>query len=171
MVSRIYEKVKKLRFVLADELEKFAMDDRTTLLGLLSGGKLSRQLKDVNIDLHGLKIWFLATCNNIDKIKKQQPEFIDRCEVIRIPELDYNDFLFVASKRLQREKGIHSEEIAKYIAVRVWHDFGEVTDMRRALRFARMSFARAIDATEDDTITKDIVDAVAADVKEAGLQL
>jgi hypothetical protein len=34
-----------------------------------------------------------------------------------------------------------------------------------------MSFARAIDATEDDTITKDIVDAVAADVKEAGLQL
>lgn len=171
MISRIYEKVKRLRYLLVDELEKFNIDDRTVLLGLLSGGKLSRQLRDINIDLHGLKIWFLATCNNIEKIKKVQPEFLDRTELIRIPELDYEKFLYVAGKRLQREKGIHSEEIARYIAVRVWHDFGEITDMRRALRFARMSYARAIDMTEDDTITKDIVDALASDVKAAGLQL
>jgi len=171
MIERIYEKVKRLRFLLVDELEKFNMDDRTVLLGLLSNGKLSRQLKDINIELHGLKVWFLATCNNIEKIKKIQPEFLDRAEIIRIPDLDYETFLYVASKRLQREDGIHSEEIARYIAIRVYHDFGENTDLRRALRFARMSYARAIDMTEDDTITKDIVDAVASDVKAAGLQL
>jgi MoxR-like ATPase len=173
MVERIYEKVNRLRFLLVDELEKFNMNDRTTLLGLLSSGTLSRNLKDIedSYELTGLKIWFFATCNNIEKIKKIQPEFLDRCEVIKIPELDYETFLYVASKRLIREKGIHSEEIARYIAIRVYHDFGENTDLRRALRFARMSYARAIDMTEDDTITKDIVDAVASDVKAAGLQL
>jgi DNA polymerase III delta prime subunit len=173
MVERIYERANRLRFLLVDELEKFNTNDRTTLLGLLSSGTLSRNLKEIedSYELTGLKIWFFATCNDIKKIKKYQKEFIDRCEIIKIPELDYETFLYVASKRLTKEDGIHSEEIARYIAIRVFSDFGEQTDLRRALRFARMSYARAIDMTEDDTITKDIVDAVASDVKAAGLQL
>lgn len=173
MVERIYEKANRLHFLLVDELEKFNMNDRTTLLGLLSSGTLSRNLKDIeaSYELTGLKIWFFATCNNIEKIKKQQKEFLDRCEVIKIPALDYNTFLYVAGIRLQREKGIHSEEMARYIAARVYHDFGNETDMRRCIRFARMGVARAIDMTHDDTITKDIVDEVASDVKATGLSI
>lgn len=165
MVERIIEKVKRLRFLLVDELEKFNMNDRTTLLRLLSSGKLNRDLKEVSVELTNLKIWFIATCNNIDKIKKQQPEFVDRCLVIKIPELDDETFLYVAGKRLQREQGIHSEDIARYIASRVFHDLGQETNMRKCIRLARMSYARAIETREDDTITKDIVDEVVLDIK------
>jgi MoxR-like ATPase len=165
MVERIIEKVKRLRFLLVDELEKFNMNDRTTLLRLLSSGKLNRDLKEVSVELTNLKIWFIATCNNIDKIQKQQPEFLDRCLVIKIPELDDETFLYVAGKRLQKEQGIHSEDIAKYIASRVFHDLGQETNMRKCIRLARMSYARAIETREDDTITKDIVDEVVIDIK------
>jgi len=165
MIERIVEKAKHLRFILCDELEKFNMNDRESLLGILNNGNLSRDLKRVKIRLTGLKIWFIATCNNIDKIKREQPEFLDRCLIIKVPELDFDTFLFVAGKRLQREQGIHSEKIARYIAARVYHEFGNETKMRRAIRLARMSYARAIEVREDDTITEDIIDDVVIDIK------
>ncbi len=135
------------------------------MIRLLSSGKLSRDLKEVSLELTDLKIWFISTYNNIDKIKKQQPEFTDRCLVIKIPDLDTETFLYVAGKRLTREQGIHSEDIARYIASRVFHDLGQETNMRKCIKLARMSYARAIETREDDTITKDIVDEVVLDIK------
>jgi DNA polymerase III delta prime subunit len=171
MVERIFEKANRLRFLLVDELEKYNMDDRTVLLGLLSSGTLSRNLKEVSIELTNLKIWFFSTCNDIKKMYKQQPEFVNRCEIIKIPALDYPTFLYVASKRLQREQGVHNEEIAKYIAARVFHDFGNETDMRRCIRLAQMVNSRAIRTRNDYTIDKDIVDEVVSDLKQTHFML
>lgn len=164
MIERIIEKINRLRFLCVDELEKFSTSDRYTLLGLLGQGKLSRNLKDTSVEYSDLKIWFYATSNDIRKIQRAQPEFLDRCGVLEIPKLDEEVFYFVAGKRLQKEKGIDNEDIATYIAQRVFHDIrpGE-TNMRWTIRLAQLSYSYARD--NNTTITKDVVDQVAALVK------
>lgn len=164
MIERIIEKIDRLRFLCVDELEKFDTSDRFTLLGLLGQGTLSRNLKDTNIEYTGLKIWFYATSNNIRKIQRQQPEFLDRCGVMQIPKLEESDFYFIAGKRLQKEKGIDNEAIAIYIAQRVFHDIrpGE-TNMRWTIRLAQLAYSYAKD--NNTIVNKDVVDQVAALVK------
>lgn len=145
---------KRLRFLLVDEIEKFSKRDRQAFLSLMEGGKISRRLANRNIFIEGFKVWFFATCNNIDKVKRDQPELINRCSIIEVSALSYEDCLYVVSKRLTREKGTEgNEEIAKYIGARVFHDFGS-TDIRLAIRLARFAQAHAA-RTKQDSISKD----------------
>ena len=164
MIERIIEKIDRLRFLCVDELEKFSTSDRYTLLGLLGQGTLSRNLKHTSVEYTDLKIWFYATSNDIRKIQKQQPEFLDRCGVLEIPALPEETFYFVASKRLQKEEGIDNEAIARYIAQRVYHDIrpGE-TNMRWTIRLAQLTYSYARD--NNTTVNKDSVDQVAGLVK------
>jgi hypothetical protein len=163
MVERIFEKGPHLRFLLVDEIEKFDRDDREVFLGLLEG-KLVRDLKDVSMEMSNLKIFLIATCNDLDKMKKHEKPLMNRCDTIYVPELEYDTFLHVASKRLLKEKGIHSEELGRFIAQRVYADLGQKKDMRKCIRLARKSYARATD-TNDGIITKDVIDEVVADSK------
>ena len=164
MIERIIEKINRLRFLCVDELEKFSTSDRYTLLGLLGQGTLSRNLKSVSKEYTGLKIWFYATSNDIRKIQKQQPEFLDRCGVLEIPELPEETFYFVAGKRLLKEQGIDTEAIGTYIAQRVYHDIrpGE-TNMRWAIRLAQLAYSYAREYSM--TLNKDVVDQIAGLIK------
>lgn len=165
MIERIIDKGKRLRFLLVDEIEKFDKDDRNVFLGLLEGGNITRDLKDpaMSTELKGLRIWLFATCNDIKMMHRYEKPLLSRCDIVKIPALDYDTYMFIAGKRLQKEKGVHSEDIAKYIAWRVYTDLGKEMDMRECIRQARKSHARAVETREDDTITKDIVDVVIAD--------
>lgn len=165
MIERIIEKVDRLRFLCVDELEKFSTSDRYTLLGLLGQGTLSRNLKDTSVEYNDLKVWFYATCNDIRKIQRQQPEFLDRCGLLEIPKLDKNVFYFVAGKRLLKEEGIDNEAIGTFIAQRVFEDIrpGE-TNMRWCIRLAQLAYSYA--RSNNTTVNKDIVDMVAELVKD-----
>jgi chromosomal replication initiation ATPase DnaA len=165
MIERILDKGHKLRFLLVDEIEKFNKNDRETFLGFLEGGNVTRDLAEYSSELSGLKIWLFATCNDIKTMHRKEKPLLNRCDIIEVPELDYKTYLFVACKRLQKEKGIRDEEIAKYIAQRVHSDLGREMDMRKCIRLARKSYARALDTREDGTIAKDVVDQVVADNK------
>ena len=154
---------KILRFLLVDELEEFSIRDRKVFLTLIERGSISRKLANRKVEISGFKVWFFATCNDIDKIRREQPKLVNRCSIINVPELSDEDYLYVSSKRLPREPGIHDEEIAMYIASRVYHDFG-VKDMRLAIRLARLAEAHAT-RTNQGNITKDIVDDVVTDFK------
>ena len=165
MIERILDKGHKLRFLLVDEIEKFNKNDRETFLGLLEGGNVTRDLAEYSRELSGLKIWLFATCNDIKKMHTQEKPLLNRCDIIKVPGLDYKTYLYVAGKRLLKEEGILDEEMARFIAQRVYSDLGEEMDIRKYIRIARKSYARAIDTREDDTITKDVVDEVVADNK------
>jgi DNA replicative helicase MCM subunit Mcm2 (Cdc46/Mcm family) len=160
MIENIFDTAHRLRFLLVDEIEKFSVKDRKVLLNVLETGILSRSLRNSRRMISGLKVWLFATCNNINQVQADMPELVNRCMVLNIPGLTYDKFLYVAGIRLQREKGISDEEIARYIANRVYNDFGPVkeTNMRRCLRVARLANAHAIRSRDDDIITKDIVD-------------
>lgn len=155
----------RLRFLLIDEIEKFDRDDRHAFLGLLARGSISRKLANrPPIELSGLKVWFMATCNDIDYMKKYEKPFVNRCMIVDIPALDKQTFYYIASKRLLRETGIHSEEIGKYIAARTYEELGNEADIRKAIMIARMSNAHAVASRHDDLINKDVVDEVVTDI-------
>ena len=163
VIESILSKGKMLRFVIVDELEKFNVKDLNVFLGLIQNGAIHRKLANRKIDERGFKIWFFATSNDIEKLRRKSLPLVNRCNIINVPALKYEDYLHVASKRLLREEGIHSEELGKFIASRVFHDFG-TTDMRLAVRLANfaMGHVRRHKLTE---VTKDIIDAVATDFK------
>lgn len=158
MIEDIFEMSHNLRFLLVDEIEKFDRNDRMVLLNVLETGILSRRLRHETKVLHDLNVWFFATCNDIVKMQKQQPELLNRCEILNIPALTFDTFEYVVSERLKREKGITNIDIAKYIANRVYNEFGNETNIRRCIRLARLANSHAILTRDDDTITEDIVD-------------
>jgi MoxR-like ATPase len=158
MIEGIFDMAYRLRFLLVDEIEKFSKRDRKVLLNVLETGILSRSLRNNRRILTNLRIWFFATCNNIGQMQDEQPELLNRCEILKIPALDYNMFEYVVSIRLQQEKGINNKDIAKYIANRVYNEFGHETNIRRCIRLARLANSHAVRSREDDLITRDIVD-------------
>jgi hypothetical protein len=163
VIESIILQGKMLRFLIVDELEKFKSNDRQVFLSLIERGTISRKLANRKVELSGSKVWFLATSNDIEKMRRDQPELVNRCSVINVPALTFDDYLYVCSKRLLREKGIENEDIGKFIASRVYHDFG-ATDIRLAVRLARFAYGHAV-RTRQYKITKDIIDAVATDFK------
>jgi MoxR-like ATPase len=152
-----------LRFVIVDEIEKFKVNDSNVFLGLLAGGTIARKLANRKQVVEGFNVWFFATCNDIDLLRRKSPPLANRCRIVHVPELEYEDYLFVCSKRLLREPGIHSEELGRYIAQRVNTDFGQ-RDMRLAVRLANfaMGYVTRKKLTE---VTKDIIDHIAIDFK------
>jgi ATP-dependent Lon protease len=165
MIMGIHAKGYSLRFLLVDEIEKFSIKDRKVLLNLLETGILSRNLRDNEILLENMKVWFFSTCNNLDKMKQEQPELVNRAMIINISALTYDKFEFVAGKRLLKEKGIETEDIGKYIAHRVFTEFG-VTDMRRCIRIARLSNSFAI-SNNNNTVTKEVVNQIVEWIKSS----
>lgn len=163
VIEEIISMGNRLRFLLIDEIEKFHKNDRHAFLALLARGNISRKLAKRNIEIKGLKVWFLATCNDYEYMQKYEKAFVNRCQKVEIPALPKETYFYVASKVLRKEKGIHSEEIGKYIAQRVYAEFGQEPDIRRAIAIARMSNAHAIRTRLDDTINEDVVDEVVAD--------
>lgn len=153
----------RLRFLVLDEVEEFSRRDRNAFLNLMARGSISRKLADRNIELRGLKTWVFMTCNDLDKLQKYHRKFLSRCEVVEVPELDYSRFVHVAGKRLQKEAGIDNQEIGMYVAARTFHEFGEKTDMRRAIRIARMCHSHAL--RNNISIDKDVVDEIVTSLK------
>lgn len=88
--------------------------------------------------------------------------------MVDIPALDYPTFQYVVSKRLLREKGIDNEEIGKYIAERVHEDFGHKTNMRLAIKIARLANSHALSTSK--TVSKDTVNIVVAWLKHSTVQ-
>jgi hypothetical protein len=154
---------KILRFLIVDELEKFKVNDLNVFLSLIEKGTISRKLANRKEVVDGFKVWFLSTCNDIELLRRKSPPLVNRCRVINVPALTYEQFIYVCSKRLLREPGITSEELGRYIAGRVYHDFG-VTDMRFAVSLAQfaMGYVRRMKL---EAVTKDVIDAVATDFK------
>jgi hypothetical protein len=99
-------------------------------------------------------------------MQAEQPELLNRCEILTVPALDYDKFEYVARIRLQREKGIESTDIAKYIAQRCYNSFNQETNMRRCIRISRLSNSYAM-SNNQSTVTKEIVDKTISWVKGA----
>ena len=108
---------KNPKIVLIDEIEKSATDVRAGLLDLMENGRITYKLKDKKIDVQ-LNTWVIATCNHIDKLRKIQPEFLDRMQVINVKPYEFEEYVKVAVFRLGQE-GI-GVELAEYIARAVY---------------------------------------------------
>lgn len=163
MIEGIFDMAHRLRFLLVDEVEKFSMRDRKVLLNLLETGIVSRSLKKNRRLLTDMKVWLFATCNGLDQIKAEQPELLNRCLIINIKPLDYNTFEYIASIRLRREAGIDTEEIARYIAHKVYNEFNHKTNMRQCIRIARLAHSHAVSI--NSSVNKDIIDETVESIK------
>ena len=163
VIESILLKGKMLRFLIVDELEKLDRDDLDVFLGLMAHGSINRELAKRTIKETGFNVWFFATSNNLRSLQRRSAPLVNRCSIVEVPALAYNDYLFVSGKRLLQEQGIETEELGRYIASRVYHDFG-TTDMRLAVRLANFSMGY-IRRKKQEEITKDIIDKVAGDFK------
>jgi len=124
------------KFLLIDEIEKASKDTRAVLLDLMENGRITYKLKNEKVDVTNLKIWVIATCNHIEKIKRVQPEFLDRMQVIAMKPYGLEEYFRVAEFRLTRE-GIKAE-LANYIANCMYHMHNS-QDLRECVRVARMA--------------------------------
>jgi replication-associated recombination protein RarA len=162
MIEGIFDRAHSLRFLLVDEIEKFSRRDRKVLLNLLETGIVSRSLRNERRLLTDMKVWFFATCNNINQIQTEQPELLNRCIILTVPALNYNKFEYVASIRLQREQGINTEEIAKYVAFKVFTEF-DATDMRKCIQICRLANSQAQQLRKE--VDREVVDGVISRLK------
>jgi Holliday junction DNA helicase RuvB len=127
---------KTLKYLVIDEIMDADKPTRAMLLDLMENGRITYTLRNEKVDMTGLRIWVFGTCNDITKVKRNQPQFLDRMQVIPMRAYELDEYFRVATFRLTRE-GV-TAEIADYIANAMYHLHGS-TDLRECVRVARMA--------------------------------
>jgi len=127
---------KTVKIILADEIADADKTTRAMFLDLMENGRITFTLKNEKVDVTGLNIWVIATCNDITRIKRNQPQFLDRMQVISVKSYTEEEYYRVAKFRLTKE-GV-TAEIAKYIAESMYKMHNS-RDLRECVRVAKMA--------------------------------
>lgn len=152
-VKEFHESAREI-FVIVDEIEKAEKSATNVFLNIIEGGRLTKTTATESYDIKNLRVTLIATCNDIERLKKTQPALVDRIMIINIQKPTVEEFLAICQFRLIKE-GV-SSEVALYIGSEIHKVFGP--DMREAVRVSRMA-----KCAED-------VDEVIADLKAVGVQ-
>lgn len=135
-IRKIVANRKTVKYIIIDEIMDADRPTRAKLLDLMENGRITYTLKDQEIDIEDLKVWIIGTTNDISKVQRNQPQFLNRMEVIPVKAYGNDEYFRIAQVRLTRE-GI-TAELADYIANAMYHLHGS-TDLRRCVRVARMA--------------------------------
>lgn len=119
--------------LLVDEIDRIGTKDIAVLLSLMQTGIVSetkwgkrRQIK--------LNTKVFAASNTM----KMPPELLSRFLVLRFKSYTREEFLLVATNVLKKQEGVE-ENLAGYIADKVWTASQSFPDPRQAVRLARLS--------------------------------
>lgn len=121
------------QILLVDEIDRIGTKDITILLSLTETGIVSETKHGKHRETK-LKTRVFAASNTL----KMSPELISRFLVLRFNPYNRDEFLTVTVNVLKKRENI-GEDLASYIAERVWqlpHGFG---DPRQAVRIARLA--------------------------------
>jgi len=127
---------KTVKIILVDEIADADKTTRAMFLDLMENGRITFTLKNEKVDVTGLNVWVIATCNDISRIRRNQPQFLDRMQVISVKPYALDEYYKVARFRLTKE-GV-TAEIADYIAQSMYH-MQNSQDLRECVRVARMA--------------------------------
>lgn len=153
-VKEFHEDLQREMFVIVDEIEKADKSATNVFLNIIEGGRLTKTMATESYDIKNLRVSLIATCNDFERLKKNQPALVDRIMIINIQKPTTEEFLAICQMRLVKE-GV-SAEVALYIGSEIHKTFGP--DMREAVRVSKMA------KTPAD------VDEVIADLKSVGIQ-
>jgi len=116
-----------------DEIDRIGTKDIAILLSLAETGIIA-ETKDGKRREVRLKTKIFAASNTL----KMPRELISRFMVLHFNPYSRQEFLTVTVNVLRKREGIE-EELASYIAERVWELPGRLVDPRQAVRVARLA--------------------------------
>lgn len=119
--------------LLLDEIDRIGSKDISVLLSLMATGIVSEtkwgKRREARLDTR-----VFAASNTL----RLAPELLSRFMILEFGPYSRDDFIRVAVNMLIRQEGT-SQELALYIAARVWQGTGKAPDPRQAVRIARLA--------------------------------
>jgi replication-associated recombination protein RarA len=132
--SRILDVLQERRpkIICIDELDKMPRQLQNQLLNFMESGtvKVDQQRKQYDFEIKGAKIF--ATANEINRLSKPLQS---RLRKLFLPRYTEEQFLDVSQKVLSKT----SPSIARYIAVNVWKNGGDIRDVISIGKLVRKS--------------------------------
>ena len=141
-IAGLIEKFKEnpeVKILIVNEIEKCRQEVRIGLLEILENQRILKTTKTDQYDVHH-DVWMIATSNDLDKLKKTEKPFLTRVIVKELSDYTVDEYLDIATFRVQRESGI-TPPLARYIAEAVLEHVGP--EIRKAVALARMSKTEA----------------------------
>jgi Holliday junction DNA helicase RuvB len=122
----------KPRILLIDEFDKMHIQDVAVLLSMMETGRVSEMLYGKTREVELDTVVFAAA----NTLKRLPPEARSRFQILHFTEYSEDEFKQVVVNVLKR-RGV-DEDLAQYIAQRVWSTLGS-KDPREAIRIAKLA--------------------------------
>ena len=81
--------------IIVDEIEKADKTATNVFLNIINGGRLTKTTDKDNYKYEGLHVTLVATCNDLDTLRKNQPALVSRMMVIEIQQPDMAEFMAI----------------------------------------------------------------------------